>query len=36
MVSTVRVNADHWRDFRPVADHMTMLRNLTKEENRDF
>ena len=36
MVSTVRVNADHGRDFNPLADHMTKIRNFTKGENRDF
>ena len=36
MVNTVWVKADHGRDFHPVADHMTKLRNFTKEENRDF
>ena len=36
MVSTVWVNADHGRDHHPLADHITRLRNLTKEENRDF
>ena len=36
MVNTVRVNADHRRDFHPLADHMTKLRNFTKEGNRDF
>ena len=30
------VNADHGRDFHPLADHMTELRSFTKEENRDF
>ena len=30
MVKTVLVNADHGRDFRPLADHMTQLRNLTE------
>ena len=33
MVS-VRVNADHVRDFSPLADHMTKLRNFMK--NHDF
>ena len=28
--------ADHGRDFRPLADHMTMLRNFTKREIRVF
>ena len=36
MVNTVRVNADHGRDFHPLADHKTKFRNFTKEENRDF
>ena len=36
MVDTVWVNADHGHDFHPFADHMTKLRNFTKEENRDF
>ena len=36
MVKTVWVNADHGRDLHPLADHMTKLRNLTKEQNRDF
>ena len=36
MVNTVWVNADHGRDLHPLADHMTKLRNFTKEENRDF
>ena len=36
MVNTVWVNADHGRVFHPLADHMTKLRNFTKEENRDF
>ena len=35
MVTTVCVNADHGRDH-PLANHMTKLRNFTKEENRDF
>ena len=30
MVKTVWVNADDGRDFHPLADHMTMLRNYTK------
>ena len=33
MVSTVWVNADHGRDLHPLADHMTKLKNFTKEEN---
>ena len=36
MVNTVWVNADHGRDFHPHANHMSKLRNFTKEENRDF
>ena len=32
MVKTVWVNADHGRDLHPLADHMTKLRNLTKEQ----
>ena len=28
--------ADHERDFHSLADHMTKLRNFTKDENRDF
>ena len=36
MVNTVWVNADHGRDIYLLADHMTNLRNFTKEENRDF
>ena len=36
MVNTVCVNADHGRDLHPLADHMTKLRNFTKEENHDF
>ena len=36
MVSPVWVNADHGRDFNPLAEHMTKLKNSTKEENRDF
>ena len=30
------VTADHGRDFHPPTDHMTKLRNFTKEENRDL
>ena len=26
MVNTVRINADHGRDFNPLADHMTKLK----------
>ena len=36
LVNTVWVNADHGRDFHPLADHMTKLQKFTKEENRDF
>ena len=36
MVNSVWVNADHGRDFHPLADHMTKLHNFTKEQNRDF
>ena len=36
MVKTVWVNADYGRDFNPLTDHMTKLRNFTKEENRYF
>ena len=36
MVNTVWVNADHGRDFHPLADHMTKLPKFTKEENRCF
>ena len=36
MVDTVCVNADHGHDLHLFADHMTKLRNFTKEENRDF
>ena len=36
MVNTVWVNADHGRDLHPLTDHMTKLKNFTKEENRDF
>ena len=36
MVSTVWVNADHGRDFHPLAGDMTKLRIFTKEENRDL
>ena len=35
-VNAVCVNADHGRDLHPLADHITKLRNFTKEENRDF
>ena len=36
MVNTVWVNAVRGRDLRPLADHITKLRNFTKEDNRDF
>ena len=36
MVTTVWVNADHGCDLHPLANHMTKLRNFTKEENCDF
>ena len=36
MVNTVWVSADHGRDLHPLANHMTKLKNLTKEENHDF
>ena len=36
MVSTVRVNANHGRDFSPLADHMTKLNNFTMAKNLDF
>ena len=32
----MRVNADHGRDFNPLADHTTKLRNFTKGKNHDF
>ena len=32
MLNTVWVNADHGRDFHPLAK----LKNFTKEENHDF
>ena len=32
MVNIVWVNADHGRDFHPLADHMTKLKNLTKKK----
>ena len=35
MVNTVWVNADHGCDLHPLADHMTKLRNFTKEQNQD-
>ena len=36
MVNTVWVNADHWHDLHPLAEHMTKLKHFTKEENRNF
>ena len=36
MVNIVRVTADHGRDFYPLADHMTKLRDFTKGEIREF
>ena len=36
MVNTLRVKADHGRDFHPFADHVTKLRNFTKGEIREF
>ena len=36
MTNIVRVYADHWRDFHPLADHMTKLRNFIKVEIREF
>ena len=36
MVDTVWVNADLGRDLHPLANHMTKLRNFTKEHNLDF
>ena len=36
MINTVYVKADHGPDLHPLADHMTKLRNFTKEENLDF
>ena len=36
MLNNVRVNADHGRDFHPLADHMTLLRNFTTGEIREF
>ena len=35
MVNTVRVIADQGRGFNSLADHMTKLRNFTKNKNRD-
>ena len=36
MINTVWVKADHGCDLHPLAEHMTKLRNFTKEQNRDF
>ena len=36
MVNTVWINVDNGRDLHPLADHMTKLKNFTKEENHDF
>ena len=36
MVNIVWVIADQGRDFHPIANHMTKLKNFTKEENCDF
>ena len=36
MLNTMWVNADHGRDFHPLADHIAKLLNFTKEENHDF
>ena len=30
------VTADHVRDLHPLDNHMTKLRNVTKEKNCDF
>ena len=35
MVNVLRVNTDHGRDFRPLAEYMTKLRNVTKGEIHD-
>ena len=36
MVNIVCVKADHGRDLHPLANHMTKLRNVIKEEIRDI
>ena len=36
MVNTVRVNANHGRDFYPLADHMTNLRTFSNGEICEF
>ena len=28
MINTVRINADHVRDFHPLADHMITFKNV--------
>ena len=33
MVNSLWVNADHGGDFRPLANHMTQLRNFTKGDD---
>ena len=33
MVNTVWVNADNGRDLHPLTDHMTKLKNFSKQEN---
>ena len=35
-IADIRIHADHGRDFSPLADHMTKLKNFTKDENHDF
>ena len=39
MVNTIRVNADHRRDFHPhasILDHMTNLQTFTKGDSREI
>ena len=36
MLNSLWVNADHGHELHPLTDHMTKLRNFTKEENRYF
>ena len=36
MVNTVRVSAHQGRDLHSLADHMTKLKNFTKEQTRNF
>ena len=36
MVNTVWLNADHGHNLHLFADHMTQLKNFTKEKNRDI